>query len=155
MGSKAVFQLCFFLFFLGFASLAQGDIDYNLRIVNKLNKTELIVDCSSPDEETGRDLPAGGKFEFAIYEQEYAPYYCHLWKTVGSTHSDTFFKAFSWSKEFLARCGGVHCVWQVREDGVYLYNSKSSNYTRMQVWNKPVISRPHAKLVAAKTEGHN
>ncbi|ONI29885.1 hypothetical protein PRUPE_1G219700 [Prunus persica] len=141
MQRKSIFQFYCFLFFLGLASAAQRDTSvtpfkkFFVRIVNNLDAKKLDFECKSQEDVIARSLAARGdefEFGFRLDIQLSTYYFCDLWYL----NYHVGFHAFQVDEQLLDLCGGVHCIWQAQEDGIYLYNIQRGNWLRKYSWEK-------------------
>lgn len=91
-----------------------------VRIVNNLNNGErLNFRCQSKNDDLGvRSLAVNEQFEFGFRVNFWGRtlFFCHLW----FLDKQASFVAYKSNLDFQTECGGAHCIWTAREDGVYL-----------------------------------
>ncbi|CAB4292526.1 unnamed protein product [Prunus armeniaca] len=108
---------------------------YFVRIVNDLDNKPLDFSCKSGDDQINRSLPnAGSNFEFGFRLGFTTQFNCDL--RYSTYHAMII--AFRDDEALLNDCGGVHCIWSAREDGIYLYRIKHDDYKKWYDWEKQI-----------------
>lgn len=108
---------------------------FHVQIENGLAKETLWAHCKSGDDDLQvRQLGPQGQFNWAfkLNIRGTTLYFCHLWWN-GGQHSYESFKAND--KLIQGECGGTSCIWQAREDGIYLKHGKG-DYKFKYAWDK-------------------
>ncbi|CAL9024060.1 unnamed protein product, partial [Prunus brigantina] len=92
-----------------------------VRIVNNLNNQQLQYQCNSKGDDFGlRSLPPKREYEwgFRVNFWDITLYLCNFWYL--DNHG--VFAVFRDTTDFLYECGGAHCIWKAKEDGIYLFH---------------------------------
>ncbi|KAI5348330.1 PREDICTED: S-homolog [Prunus dulcis] len=131
------------LLVLGFIGQKSSCIDifpgkkHFVRIVNQLEKEQLDYHCRSADDDLGlRSLLPNGEWEFGFRNDFLKTHWdCDFWYANYSAH----FRAFDLDDDFLEKCGGAHCIWAAREDGISLFSITENEWYIELGWteNKP------------------
>ncbi|XP_004309768.1 PREDICTED: uncharacterized protein LOC101313175 [Fragaria vesca subsp. vesca] len=105
---------------------------YFVRIVNNLDgNQELTFKCFSEDDIIGpRTIPPNEQFEFEFRETLFTFFQRSAWYS----NYTCDFQAFN-QKAVDAHCGGVHCIWTARQDGMYLFNIQTQEYVKKSDWS--------------------
>ncbi|CAB4278131.1 unnamed protein product [Prunus armeniaca] len=108
--------------------------DY-VRIVNNLNNQQLQYQCKSKDDDFGlRSLPPNGEYEWGFRVNLWGStlYFCNFWYL----DNHAVFDVFRDTIDFLYECGGAHCIWKAKEDGIYLFHIQTKEDKKMHDWEK-------------------
>nr|XP_011460994.1 PREDICTED: uncharacterized protein LOC105350517 [Fragaria vesca subsp. vesca] len=92
-----------------------------VRIINEVGLHKLDVTCKSKNDVLVRTLPPGNHFEFGFRVNFPGSTLFHCDLRYLNHHAG--FVAFKTDLDFLPHCSGVHCIWQARQDGIYLMDS--------------------------------
>ncbi|XP_068328157.1 S-protein homolog 1-like [Pyrus communis] len=129
-------QFSYSLLFLAFSICpSTSDIfpgkKHFVRVVNDLEAKRLDVHCYSADDVIDRTLSTKGEqleFEFRSVVNTY--WNCSMNSVVGHVGIEAYIS----EDPLIDECGGVHCIWNAREDGIYLYRIKHSDYVKKYDW---------------------
>ncbi|VVA35128.1 PREDICTED: S- [Prunus dulcis] len=144
MGSTPRWQLHFFLVLLALAFVGQISCfnpdpipgrKHFVRLVNNLRNGQLLVKCGSetPDDLLGEHLlGTNEEYEFGFRMNLYRTKFYRCDMSYSNYHNR--FEAFTATKHFLEKCGGVHCIWRAQEDGISLYNIKHDQWSLIYGW---------------------
>ncbi|PQM33884.1 uncharacterized protein Pyn_08939 [Prunus yedoensis var. nudiflora] len=81
-----------------------------------------------------RSLPPNGEYEWGFRVNFWGStlYFCNFWYLdnhgVFDVSRDTI--------DFLYECGGAHCIWKAKEDGIYLFHIPTKEDKKLHDWEK-------------------
>ena len=127
-----IYYFVLFLALYGLGSEAAIGKKYFVRILNNLDASQqLTFQCRSEDDVIGpRAVPPNGQFEFGFRESFYTSFECNAW------YSNFKVDFVGFNEKLIDKCGGVHCIWSARADGMYLYYIKKAEYVKEYDWTK-------------------
>ncbi|KAK8555568.1 hypothetical protein V6N13_046096 [Hibiscus sabdariffa] len=110
---------------------------YTVHVINGFTGTNetLEAHCKSKDDDLGvRHVAVHNEFNWSFHIAPIFPrtkFYCHMWWSGGEKYLDVFWS----SRKFLDECGGNHCHWMSRNDGIYFFNFNSKQYILKYNWD--------------------
>ncbi|PRQ41573.1 putative plant self-incompatibility S1 [Rosa chinensis] len=107
-----------------------------VRIVNNLNNGErLNFRCQSKNVDLGvHSLAVNEQFQFHFKVNFWGRtlFFCRLWYL--DKHVEIV--AFKSNLDFQENCGGDHCIWIGKEDGVYMFRNSKNENILTYLWEK-------------------
>ncbi|BFG14171.1 hypothetical protein CerSpe_004450 [Prunus speciosa] len=107
-----------------------------VRIVNNLSNNQSFTShCKSNDNDIGfHTLAPNEQYEwkFRVNMISSTLYFCNFWYK--DYHN--VFDAFKAKYEFIYDCGGAHCVWKAKDDGIYLTQGQTMEDKKWFDWKK-------------------
>ncbi|XP_006398894.2 S-protein homolog 21 [Eutrema salsugineum] len=101
---------------------------------------KLRVHCRSKDDDLGfHDLNETEIYDFSFREHVFATtlFWCNVWKGPDFNKHHQSFEAFSSDTQWKLLCGGKICKWVVRDDAIYVFNTRTKYYAYVYAWDVP------------------
>ncbi|WCJ39497.1 Plant self-incompatibility protein S1 family [Euphorbia peplus] len=111
---------------------------YHIHVVNKLSHGKtLFLNCKSKDDDLGaHTLSTNQEFNWSFQPRLFGStlFWCNLFP--GKDNKRAHINAFEMDHSgFLSYCDeAINCIWEARDDGIYLKNIPDNTYVRKTGW---------------------